>query len=117
MPLVNDRAKRRYQGELFSKYDMQTSNIIHFFIQPSFLLQEEETIKILSETSNGSSTLGEVPKEEDANLDFPLNKPVQPQENNGTANAVKTPVISPKNSGIFLYVDIHGHASKRGIFM
>ena len=117
MPLVNDRAKRRHQGELFSKYDMQTSNVIHFFIQPSFLLQEEETIKLLSETSNGSSTLGEVPKEEDANLDFPLNKPVQPQDNNGTSNAVKTPVISPKNSGIFLYVDIHGHASKRGIFM
>ena len=82
-----------------------------------FPLQEEETIKLLSETSNGSSTLGEVPKEEDANLDFPLNKPVQPQDNNGTSNAVKTPVISPKNSGIFLYVDIHGHASKRGIFM
>ena len=74
-------------------------------------------MKLLSETSNGSSTLGEVPKEEDANLDFPLNKPIQTQESNGTANTAKTPVISPKNSGMFVYVDIHGHASKRGIFM
>jgi hypothetical protein len=26
-------------------------------------------------------------------------------------------VWDPKTSGLFLYVDIHGHASKRGIFM
>ena len=54
--------------------------------------------------SNGSSsTFSEVPTEEDANLDFP---------------AVEGKKIVPtKNSGLFLYVDIHGHASKRGIFM
>ena len=70
--------------------------------------------KFLSETSNGSSTLGDVPKEEDANLDFPLSKTTPSVDNGG---AIKTPVISSKNSGLFLYVDIHGHASKRGIFM
>ena len=82
-----------------------------------FCFQDEVPPKFLSETSNGSSTLGDVPKEEDANLDFPLSKTTPPSVGVDNGGAIKTPVISSKNSGLFLYVDIHGHASKRGIFM
>ena len=79
-------------------------------------LQHEEPPKFPNDTSNGSSTLGEVPKEEDANLDFPLSKTATALDGDLSVKT-QTPVISSKNSGLFLYVDIHGHASKRGIFM
>ena len=88
---------------------------------------------LLAESSNGSSTLGEVPKEENANLDFPLEslKHAKNSIENDTSGAVavadaavaaaaaadRNKVIISKNSGLFMYVDIHGHASKRGIFM
>ena len=59
------------------------------------------------DNSNGSSTFNEVPTEEDANLDFPsIDKCTEERK-----------VVPAKHSGLFLYVDIHGHASKRGIFM
>ena len=71
----------------------------------------------LAESSNGSSTMGEVPKEENANLEFPV--PVEPpkQTKDPVSDDDKNKVVLSKNSGIFMYVDIHGHASKRGIFM
>jgi hypothetical protein len=31
--------------------------------------------------------------------------------------SIDAPSWDPKTSGLYLYVDIHGHASKRGIFM
>ena len=56
-------------------------------------------------------------KEENANLEFPV--PVEPpkQTKDPVSDDDKNKVVLSKNSGIFMYVDIHGHASKRGIFM
>ena len=67
-----------------------------------------------------SSFVGEVPKdEENANLDFPL-EPLKLEGDKvepSTEAVDKNKVTPVKNSGLFMYVDIHGHASKRGIFM
>ena len=69
----------------------------------------------LAESSNGSSTMREVPKEENANLDFPVESLKHAKDT--ISDVDKNKVVLSKNSGLFMYVDIHGHASKRGIFM
>jgi len=81
------------------------------------LIFDPEQRPSLAESSNGSSTMGEVPKEENANLEFPV--PVEPpkETKDPVSDDDKNKVVLSKNSGIFMYVDIHGHASKRGIFM
>ena len=46
---------------------------------------------------------------------IPVEPPKQTKE--PVSDDDKNKVVLSKNSGIFMYVDIHGHASKRGIFM
>ena len=75
----------------------------------------EDPVSTLQETSNGSSTLSDVPNEEDANLDFPSEANLSKLSDK--FNEMEKKIVPAKHSGLFLYVDIHGHASKRGIFM
>ena len=89
-----------------------TSNTIS---SPRRQLFIEDQKAMAADTSNGASAVGEVPKEENANMDFPVESLKHAKE--AVSEADKNKVVLSKNSGLFMYVDIHGHASKRGIFM